>query len=61
MPLLVAALRRASRVALALDAGAFDASARRTERHRLRWQMRDTVAVAVGLALTAWLPVHAFG
>ncbi|SDH99810.1 energy-coupling factor transporter transmembrane component T family protein [Agrococcus jejuensis] len=60
VPLLVGALRHASRVALAMDARAFGATARRTERHRLRWRVRDTVVVVVGLALTAWLAVHAF-
>lgn len=43
VPLLAGAIRHAERVALAMDARAFGASPSRTERHVIRWRVRDTV------------------
>ena len=53
VPLLASAIRHAERVALAMDARAFGAFPTRTERHPPRWRVRDTVAVVVGLVVTA--------
>lgn len=60
VPLLAGAVRRAGRVALAMDARAFGASARRTYRRRMTVDARDwvfvaaTVMVAGGLILGLW-------
>ncbi len=53
VPLLASAIRHAERVALAMDARAFGAFPTRTERHPPHWRTPDTVAVAVGLVVTA--------
>ena len=60
VPLLAGAVRRAGRVALAMDARAFGASAQRTYRRRMTVEARDwvfvaaTVGVAIGLILGLW-------
>ena len=46
IPLLASAIRHAERVALAMDARAFGAHERRTERILSRWRVRDRVFVA---------------
>jgi energy-coupling factor transport system permease protein len=60
VPLLAGAVRRAGRVALAMDARAFGASGRRTYRRRMTVEARDwvfvaaTVVLAGGLILGLW-------
>lgn len=58
VPLLAGAIRHAGRVALAMDARAFGAGPRRTERHVVPFRVRDVVftvlfwTVTVSLALS---------
>ncbi len=65
VPLLAGAIRHAERVALAMDARAFGASPRRTERHLVPWRVRDTVFVlafwAVSAAIIASIPGRTLG
>lgn len=60
VPLLAGAIRHAERVALAMDARAFGASSRRTERHLVPFRTRDGVFIvlfwAVTLALVLLVP-----
>lgn len=53
VPLMAGAIRHAERVALAMDSRAFGAHPDRTERHLVPWRARDTVFVAVFLAVSA--------
>ncbi len=53
VPLLASAIRHAERVALAMDSRAFGAHSTRTERHLVPWLPRDTVFVAVAVAVSA--------
>ncbi|GAA5034142.1 energy-coupling factor transporter transmembrane component T [Microbacterium fluvii] len=53
VPLLAGAIRHAERVALAMDARAFGAHPDRTERHLVRWRVRDTVFVLAFWAASA--------
>lgn len=53
VPLMAGAIRHAERVALAMDSRAFGAYPDRTERHLVPWRARDTVFVAVFLAVSA--------
>ncbi|WEG09117.1 energy-coupling factor transporter transmembrane component T [Microbacterium horticulturae] len=55
VPLLAGAIRHAERVALAMDARAFGAYPDRTERHDVPFRTRDTVFVALVLAVSAAL------
>lgn len=53
VPLLATGIRHADRVALTMEARAFGAHPRRTERNPPRWRARDTVFVVVLWASTA--------
>lgn len=52
VPLLASSIRHAERMALAMESRAFGAHPTRTERSPSRWRVRDTVFVAVGVAVT---------
>lgn len=51
--MLVAAIRRAERMALAMDARGFDSGVRRTHYRQLRTGWRDALTLVVGLAVAA--------
>jgi energy-coupling factor transport system permease protein len=53
MAMLVAAIRRAERLALAMDARGFDSGIRRTHFRELRTTWRDWLTIAVALAVAA--------
>ena len=51
--MLVSAIRRAERLALAMDARGFDSGVRRTHFRELRMGWRDWLTIAVALAVAA--------
>lgn len=53
--LVAAAVRHAERVSMSMDARAFGAHPRRTERRVFTWRLRDTTLVLAGVALAAGL------
>lgn len=53
VPLMAGGIRTGERLALAMDARAFGASDRRTERRILHWRPSDTAVAVVGVLLTA--------
>lgn len=59
VPLLAGAIRHAERVALAMDARAFGAHPTRTERHIVRFRVRDWVFIALFWAATAAIVIAA--
>lgn len=59
VPLMAGGIRTGERLALAMDARAFGASDRRTERRTLHWRPSDTAVVVAGVLLTAGIYVLA--